>query len=299
MPRTLGHLYLLVAPALAVVWMMATPLTADVADAPAAAIAGTPIRSIFLRAPQRPMPTQTPLQVLLVLHGMGGNGADFSRDLFDKADTNGWLIVAPTIDYGDWTNPNVVAQEDPLLIQALNDYLDGLPQRAGGPVRHLVLLLGHSRGAQLAHRFAEFRPDRVLAVAALSAGTYTMPTEVGPNGGLNFPFGLRDMDHYAGHAFDPQRFDNVAFWVGVGGQDNNPGDVPRQWDTIEGATRLQRARAFEAAVRDLGATTQLRIFNDARHEVTGEMRSAACDFLQGAANQAPRSDLYSVDVAPS
>ena len=41
------------------------------------------------------------------------------------------------------------------------------------------------------------------------------------------------------------------------------------------------------------------IFNDARHEVTGEMRSAACDFLQGATSQTPRSDLYSVDVAPS
>jgi pimeloyl-ACP methyl ester carboxylesterase len=299
MPRTLGHLCLLVAPTLAVVWMIATPLTADVADAPPDPLAGTPIRSMFVRPPQRPMPTQAPIQVLVVLHGMGGNGPDFSRDLYDKADTYGWLIVAPTIDYGDWTNPNVVAQEDPSLIQALNDYLDGLPQRAGVPVRHLVLLLGHSRGAQLAHRFAEFRPDRVLAVAALSAGTYTMPSAVGPGGGLNFPFGLRDMDHYAGHAFDPQRFDNVAFWVGVGGQDNNPGDVPRQWDSIEGATRLQRARAFESAVRELGATTQLRVFNDARHEVTGEMRSAACDFLQGAATQAPRSDLYSFDVSPS
>ncbi len=299
MPRTLGRLCLLVAPILALVWMIGTPLTADVADAPADPLAGTPIRSIFLRAPQRAAPTSAPLQVLIVLHGMGGNGPDFARDLFDKADTYGWLIVAPTIEYGDWTNPNVVAQEDPLLIQALNDYLDGLPQRAGSPVRHLVLLLGHSRGAQLAHRFAEFRPDRVLAVAALSAGTYTMPTSVGPTGGLNFPFGLRDMDHYAGHAFDPQRFDNVAFWVGVGGQDNNPGDVPRQWDSIEGATRLQRARAFVNAVQELGAATQLRIFNDARHEVTGEMRTAACDFLQGAASQTPRSDLYAVDVAPS
>jgi pimeloyl-ACP methyl ester carboxylesterase len=237
--------------------------------------------------------------VLVVLHGMGGNGPDFARELVDQADTYSWLIVAPTIDYGDWTNPNVVAQEDPLLIQALNDYLDSLPQLVGAPVRHLVLLLGHSRGAQLAHRFAEFRPDRVLAVAALSAGTYTLPTGVGPGGTLNFPFGVQDMDHYAGHAFDAQRFDNVSFWVGVGGQDTNPGDVPRQWDGIEGSTRVQRARAFEAAVRQLGANTQLRIFGDARHELTGEMRAAACDFLKGAGDNAPRGDLYSVDGAPS
>jgi pimeloyl-ACP methyl ester carboxylesterase len=296
MPRTLGRLCLLLAPALAVVWTAATPVTADVADAPADPLAGTPIRSVLVRLPERALPVHAPLQVLVVLHGMGGNGPDFARDLFDQADTNGWLIVAPTIDYGDWTNPTVVAQEDPLLIQALSDYLDGLPRLLGSPVRHLVLLLGHSRGAQLAHRFAEFRPDHVLAVAALSAGTYTIPTGGGPNGYLSFPFGLQDMPRYAGHAFDQQRFDNVAFWVGVGDQDTNPGDVPRQWDNIEGATRVQRAQAFETAVQQVGASAQLRVFSNAHHEVTAEMRSAACDFLRDAATA--RGDLSALDTAP-
>jgi pimeloyl-ACP methyl ester carboxylesterase len=297
MPRTLGRLSFPLALVVALLCLGSTPLTADVADAPPDPLAGTPIASMFLRAPRRLTATSAPYQVLLVLHGMGGNGPDFSRDLFDQADKNGWLIVAPTISYGDWTNPNVVAQEDPLLIQALNDYLDILPRVVDAPVRHLVLLLGHSRGAQLAHRFAEFRPDRVLAVAALSAGTYTLPSTAGPNGNLIFPFGVQDMDHYAGHAFDPQRFDGVAFWVGVGGQDTNPGDVPRQWDSIEGSTRVQRARAFEAAVRQLGATASLHVFGDAHHELTGEMRSAACDFLQSAASdQASRRDQATLDV---
>jgi pimeloyl-ACP methyl ester carboxylesterase len=305
MPRTLGRLCVPLALGLAFVWMIAAPVSVDLADAPPDPLAGTPIRSVFLRAPQ-PLggqaQAQAPVQVLVVLHGMGGNGPDFARDLFDQADKNGWLIVAPTISYGDWTNPDVVAQEDPLLIQALSDYLDGLPSIVGAPVRHLVLLLGHSRGAQLAHRFAEFRPDRVLAVAALSAGTYTLPNTVGAGGNLNFPFGVQDMDHYAGHAFDPQRFDNVAFWVGVGGQDSNPGDVPRQWDSIEGSTRVQRARAFESAARQLGASVQLHVFGDARHELTGEMRSAACDFLKvqvAATEQPSRSDLFSFDIPKS
>jgi pimeloyl-ACP methyl ester carboxylesterase len=291
MPRTLGRLCLPLALVLTSLWIAITPVTADVADAPPDPLAGTPIRSVFLRAPQRATPTQAPVQVLVVLHGMGGNGPDFASDLFDQADKNGWLIVAPTIGYGDWTNPSVVAQEDPLLIQALNDYLDGLPAILGAPVRHLVLLLGHSRGAQLAHRFAEFRPDRVLAVAALSAGTYTLPSSTG-----TFPFGVQDMDHYAGHAFDVQRFDTVSFWLGVGAQDNNPGDVPHQWDSIEGSTRLQRAAAFEAAVRQLGATATLHVFGDTHHEMTGEMRSAACDFLQGA--DTARRDLNAADAAP-
>jgi len=148
---------------------------------------------------------------------------------------------------------------------------------AGTPIHSMVL--GHSRGAQLAHRFAEFRPDRVLAVAALSAGTYTLPLASGPQGNMRFPFGIKDLAQYGGSAFDPARFDGIQFWVGVGGLDTNPADVPHQWDSYEGKTRVQRAQAFAAAMQQVGASSVLRVFGDARHDVTTEMRLAACAFL--------------------
>src|ERR1051325_4562661 len=202
MPRTLVRLCVTLGTVLLGLWFVGAPVTADPADTvPADPLSGTPIHGVYLRAPQGGLPTGRPVQVLLALHGMGGNGQDFAKDLLDQADRYGWLIVAPTIQYGDWTNPDVVASEDPLLIQTLNDYLDGLPQIVGVPVRHLVLILGHSRGAQLAHRFAEFRPDRVLAIAALSAGTYTLPLAAGPQGGMSFPFGVKDLALYTGRAF--------------------------------------------------------------------------------------------------
>lgn len=301
MPRTLARLCLTLALALGCMWLVGTPVTADPDDPVADPLAGTPIRNVYVRLPQGANPPPgKPMQVLVALHGMGGNGQDFSRDLLEQADRNGWLIVAPTIDYGDWTNPNVVANEDPLLIQAINDYLDGLPGLTGAPIRHLVLLLGHSRGAQLAHRFVEFRPDRVLAVAALSAGTYTMPLTSGPSGKLTFPFGVQDLDHYTGHAFDPDRFDTVAIWVGVGGLDTNANELPRQWDSVEGSTRVQRAQAFERAAEQLGANAVLRIFTNAGHGLTGEMRSAACDFLRSSVqSQNARRDLLAVDFSPN
>jgi poly(3-hydroxybutyrate) depolymerase len=276
MPRTVARLGLSLVLASLCLWLVGAQATADPANTVVDPLAGTPIRGVYVRAPQTL--TTKPLQVLLALHGMGGNGPDFSRELIAQADRNGWLLVAPTIDYGDWTNPNVVANEDPLLIQALNAYLDGLPQLIGAPTRRLVLILGHSRGAQLAHRFAEFRPDRVLAIAALSAGTYTMPED-----DLRFPYGVQDMNQYAGHTFDAARFDSVAIWVGVGGQDTNAADVPRQWDTIEGSTRVQRAQAFESAVQQLGAKAVLRVFGNAGHGLTSEMQTAACEFLRGTA----------------
>ena len=284
MPRTLGQIALALVLALTL-WPVASAVAAG--SAINGAIVGTPVRSVYIRAPRGATST-TKLQVLLALHGMGDNGEDFSRDLIEQADKYGWLLVAPTIDYGDWTNPSVVAREDPVLIHALADYLDQLPQLTGFQTRRSVLILGHSRGAQLAHRFAEFRPDKVLAVAALSAGTYTLPNASGPQGELTFPFGVKDMARYAGHTFDPARFDLVQFWVGVGGQDTNPADLPRQWDSIEGTTRVQRAQAFEAAMQQLGAKSVLRVFGGAKHDVTGEMRLAACTFLAEASGM-PRA----------
>jgi hypothetical protein len=45
---------------------------------------------------------------------------------------------------------------------------------------------------------------------------------------------------------------------------------------------VQRAQAFEAAMRKLGASPVLKVFGDTKHEVTSEMRLAACSFLGSA-----------------
>jgi pimeloyl-ACP methyl ester carboxylesterase len=287
MPRTLGRFWLAIVLTSSIVWTAATPVAA--APGVSSALVGTPIRSVYVRTPTRGAAPGKPLQVLLALHGMGGTGEAFSKDLVEQADKYGWMIVAPTIDYGDWTKPDLLAREDPILIRTLSDYLDQLPQLSGVRMRRTVLVLGHSRGAQLAHRFAEFRPDRVLAVAALSAGTYTLPLSTGPQGSLSFPYGVKDLAQYGGRAFDSNDFDDIQFWVGVGGLDTNPADLPRQWDSYEGTTRLQRAQAFQAAMQLMGGSSVLKVFGDAGHGVTPEMRLAACSFLGKAMSpRAPR-----------
>ena len=263
-----------------------------------ASLAGTPIRSVYFRPPagaSTDASSHRPLQVLVALHGMGGDGEAFARELTDQADRYGWAIVAPTIAYGDWTDPAQVAREDPVLIRALLGYVDTIPERTGWQVRPEVLLLGHSRGAQLAHRFAEFRPDRVLGVAVLSAGTYTLP-----GSGMSFPFGLTDLASYnAGQSFDASRFDDVRFWLGVGGDDTNAADLPRQWDRLEGSTRVQRAQAFGSALHALNVHAQLRVFNGAKHDLTSDMRVSACSFLHRVAS-APRSAVLGrLAAAPS
>jgi pimeloyl-ACP methyl ester carboxylesterase len=260
--------------------------------APVATAAELPaaIPGIYLHVP-RDVPPGAKVQVLVVLHGMGGNGEQFASNLLRDADRNQWLVVAPTIEYGDWTDPSQVAREDPRLIRWLTDYLDHISDYAGVAVKPRVLLLGHSRGAQLAHRFALFEPQRVLAIAAVAAGTYTLPLERTAAGTMiRFPFGIGDMNSIAGHAFSRMRLiEDTEFWLGVGTEDNNPGDLPRAWDQYLGTTRVQRARVFQNALHDLGARSVLVAFRGERHALSAAMAAGACSFLR----------LSAMDVAPT
>ncbi len=238
------------------------------------------VRSVWVRAPDG-VRRGDALRVLVALHGMGGNGPDFAGDLVSEADRNGWLLIAPTIDYGDWRDPNQVAQEDADLTRWLSNYLQALPAQTGFRALPRVLLFGHSRGAQLAHRMALFYPERVLAVAALSAGTYTVPMAQSSQGKpLLFPFGTGDVQKYTGRAWNRVALRSVNFWVAVGAEDSNAADVPRQWDPYIGSTRVQRARAFSDALTSAGDRALLVLYPGAKHGLTPEMRQGAYTFLR-------------------
>jgi poly(3-hydroxybutyrate) depolymerase len=241
----------------------------------------------YLYAPAS-LPASGPVRLLLVLHGMGGNGPDFAGAFTSMADRHGWLLAAPTFAYGDWRDPAQVRVEDVRLSQQLEALLADVPLRSGKAVRNRILLAGFSRGAQLADRFTYFHPEHVAAVASLSAGTYTVPWQAEPNTvaapqpqPLLFPYGTADFPQVAGRPLDVDRLRQVPFWLSVGADDNNPADVPRQWDALLGQTRLERAVSFERALEQLHVSAQLTIFPHASHELTGAMTSGVDQFLAG------------------
>jgi poly(3-hydroxybutyrate) depolymerase len=243
------------------------------------------VSDVFVRLPQSS--ASGPLQVLVALHGMGGNGNDFGSALDQQADANGWLIVAPTIKYGDWTNPDGVAHEDPALIAWLSDYLNTISQRTGLPVQPRVLLFGHSRGAQLALRFTEIHPDQVAGVAAISAGTYTLPVSTDARSGeaLDFPYGIADLAQTdGGQNFNATSFEAVPIWIGVGGADNNTADVPAAWSPYIGSNRVERAKNFTSTLQTLGADVSLTVFPYTDHTLTDVMRQTGCEELAAAVN---------------
>ena len=193
--------------------------------------------------------------------------------------------MAPTISYGDWTDPDQIIREDPALVAWLSDYVRHLADRTGYAVAPRVLIFGHSRGAQLALHFTEIHPEQVVAVSAASAGTYTLPfsqdTETGE--AIEFPFGMADLAKTdGGQAFDAATFSTVPIWIAVGSADINAADVPDAWDPFIGNDRLKRARAFTLALEELGANVSLRVFPKTDHSLTDAMRTAGCDALADA-----------------
>jgi pimeloyl-ACP methyl ester carboxylesterase len=242
------------------------------------------VQTVYVRPPQADLGGQ-PAQVLLVLHGMGGNGPDFGGALAAQADARNWMIVAPTIKYGDWTDPNQIAREDPALIAWLSEYISNLSQETGIPVQPRVLLFGHSRGAQLALRFTEVHPEQAAGVAAVSAGTYTLPESTDPTTGqaLDFPFGVGNLAQTdGGQAFDRSGFDSVPIWIAVGGADNNTADVPSAWTPYIGANRVQRAQTFASFLQSIGADVSFVVFPNTDHSLTDDMRATGCAALAAA-----------------
>lgn len=226
-----------------------------------------------------------PVQILVTLHGMGGDGSVFCQNVLETAERNGWIVVSPTFKYQDYKNPDLVLQDDLTFLPRLLDMIDSVPARTGLATRQKVLLYGHSRGGQAVHRFATYYPERTLGVAALSAGSYTLPLATmlvnGRSQSLPLPYGVANANRLLGRDFNAAAFKQIPFRIVVGGRDNNPDDVPRAWDPYLGKNRIDRARAYTRALQDLGAQADLAIYPDADHVVSQAMLNESLAFLEG------------------
>ncbi|MBI5304897.1 MAG: hypothetical protein HY868_22375 [Chloroflexi bacterium] len=238
---------------------------------------------LYYRLPAT-LPPNKVLRALVVLHGMGNRGDVFSRNMIAEADSHGWLLIAPTIRYGDWTNPEQLLKDDLLYTRMLRDTLDTLPAELGIRLRQHVLLLGFSRGAQLAQRFAFFYPERVETVAAISGGAYTLPQENSkdPTGTrlLILPYGVGDVQKHLGKPLNWDAFKKITFWVGVGANDNRKDDVPRTFDPYVGNNRVERAQNLYNSLCAVGVDAHIAVFPNTDHEMTAEMRRAMVNFLR-------------------
>ena len=241
-----------------------------------------------------PLPTYTflpppaasgqPVRLIVALHGMGGNGADMAAMLGPWATQQGWALLAPTMPYRDYRDPELVRRDGELLPR-LRSLIDALPARTGLKFQDRALFFGFSRGSQEAIRFSLMFPDYTLGVAGLSAGSYTLPSNSYADGrALKYPFGTADVDAICGQKFDAAATQKIAYWIGVGGSDTKAEDVPRQWDPLVGTNRVERAKRYVEILQQFGARANLEIFPNAGNEVTGPMQERAIQFLSTVAS---------------
>ena len=229
-----------------------------------------------------------PAQVVVALHGMGGDGQQFGTPLIAYADRYNFVLVAPDLKFDEnYFDPNHVAANDSVLLPELDGLLAALPTQTHIPINPKVLLFGFSRGAQIAHRFAFFYPEKVLGVAAMSAGNWTLPeldiatspAKAAAKVSLPFPFGVADLANYSGRSFNLTAVRQISFWLGVGGADNALKDVPPAWNAFLGQTRLERATRFHQALQSAGINATLTIFPGVAHSVCTEMKQQAFAFF--------------------
>src|SRR5262245_46996259 len=92
-----------------------------------------------------PLHTDHPLQVVVALHGFGGEGLSFSKALIDHTDRQDWVLVAPTFVYGHWHDPAEVTEEETSrFIPGLHRFLDDLPGRIGLEIKPHAVFYGFS-----------------------------------------------------------------------------------------------------------------------------------------------------------
>lgn len=240
-------------------------------------VAAVPLPTYIFVPP--PVVTGQPVRLLVVLHGMGGNGADMAAMLGPLAAQQNWAILAPTMPYRDYRDPELVRRDGELLPR-LKSLIDTLPSRTGLSFESRVLMFGFSRGSQESIRYSLMFPDLTLGVAGLSAGSYTLPSTTDAGGKVaKYPFGTADVDTFCGQKFDAVATKNVAYFIGVGGADTKAEDVPREWDAMFGTNRVERATRFVEILQQFGARASLSIFPGAGHEVTTAMQQDAVHFL--------------------
>jgi pimeloyl-ACP methyl ester carboxylesterase len=264
----------LLAPALDGRWQTATATSDPSLADRLARDARTPL--LFVPESVTRDPT-APVTLVVVLPGLGGIGRDLAEGFVPAAEADRWLLLAPSPSYDPMDANESLEGADLRVDNELVALIDRVLAQPAFHVAPRVDLVGFSRGAQQAHRFALRHPDRVNALASFSAGTYTMPTSLQP-----YPLGVGSFDQWNHlHPFDPVALRRVRVLVGVGTADANPADVVRAWDGVGGTTRLERGSRFAEALEQLDVPTRFETYPGVGHSFVPAMRGDAIALFLG------------------
>ncbi len=233
-----------------------------------------------------PPGTSAPRTILLALHGMGQSGEAIGGQMLPFALEQNWVVVSPTLDYGEWRDPDGLARAEARLLPQILEVVDHARRELGIATRERIVVFGFSRGAHAAARLGLLFPARIVSIAAASGGVYTLPGATARNASgrlvtAPFPFGTTDFVRHFSRAVDVGAISRVQYWVGVGANDNRDADVPRTWDAFLGRNRLERGARFARAMEAAGSVTRFAVLPNMGHELAPPAIADGIGFLAG------------------
>jgi pimeloyl-ACP methyl ester carboxylesterase len=182
--------------------------------------------------------------VLVVVHGINRNAGDIAMRFAIHPAFSRVTIIAPLFTeekFGQYQELAARSPDQTPADAALLRLLDELAPELSIAIDRFALF-GISGGAQMAHRFAMFHPQRVSRLCLASTDWYSLP-----RADLPYPYGIGGDD---GAALIGPDFLDIPTTVIVGNRDTRLDASLRQDDLIvahQGKNRLRRARCYVRA----------------------------------------------------
>lgn len=183
--------------------------------------------------------------VLVAIHGISRNAAEIATRFAAHPAFARTTIIAPLFTpkpFGKYQQMMARRRGETPSDKALIALLETLAAEHG-IATDKVRMFGFSGGAQMAHRFAMFHPERISRLCVASAGWYCLP-----RADLAYPYGIGGT---AGEALVGPHFLDIPTTVIVGNRDVRVDDSVRQDAVIvahQGKNRLRRAHGFVHAM---------------------------------------------------
>lgn len=215
------------------------------------------------------------MPIVAAVHGISRNAREQAALFAPLAEEYGFALIAPLFcreRYRDFQRLGLEGRgrrADTFFAQAIDQFCQWLD--VGTQRVHVV---GYSGGAQFAHRYALFHPERLQGVVLGAAGWYTLP-----DAKQAYPLGLADLP--AGLPVSVDSWLALPMLVLVGSEDTERDGALRTGaalDRQQGRNRLERGLRFANAMRqaaqrrNLPARTEFRVLEGVPHSFEIAMR---------------------------
>ena len=190
-------------------------------------------------------------EILVLVHGLSRNAQEQANVFMPLCEERGVVALVPIFTkelHKDYQRLGRRGRGNRVDLR-LHEMLTECANLSGADPSQFYLF-GFSAGAQFAHRYLLAHPHRVASAAVVAAGWYTFPDHT-----VKFPYGTRPTRALPGVTFNPEEYLRVPVEVFVGELDTTNENLRRtdRVDAQQGATRLERAHRWGAAMQDVAA----------------------------------------------